>query len=85
MCIRDSPEGLKTIDPYLEKLDLPVHIFWGDQDAFLMADNAERLHKRLPKSALTIFENCGHFCYQDKHQEFAKLVQKWVDEGYKMA
>ena len=31
--------GLKTIDPHLESLQLPVHIFWGDTDAFLGADN----------------------------------------------
>jgi pimeloyl-ACP methyl ester carboxylesterase len=76
------PEGSKGIDPHLDTLDVPVHVFWGDQDAFLTTDNAERLHKRLPKSALTIFENCGHFCYQDKGQEFTQLVQNWITGGY---
>ena len=76
------PEGSNAIDPHLDTLDVPVHIFWGDQDAFLTTDNAERLHERLPKSALTIFENCGHFCYQDKDQEFTQLVQNWITGGY---
>ena len=78
------PEGLKDIDPHLETLDVPVHVFWGDQDAFLTTDNAARLHKRLPKSALTIFERCGHFCYQDKEVEFTELVRTWVNNGYKL-
>jgi pimeloyl-ACP methyl ester carboxylesterase len=78
------PEGSKAIDPHLDTLDVPVHVFWGDQDAFLTTDNAERLHKRLPKSALTIFENCGHFCYQDKDQEFTQLVQNWITGGYRL-
>lgn len=34
------PEGLSAIDPHLETLDVPVHVFWGDQDAFLTTDNA---------------------------------------------
>ena len=79
------PEGLKEIDLHLENLNLPVHVFWGDQDAFLTTDNAARLHKRLPKSALTIFERCGHFCYQDKEVEFTELVRTWVNNGHKLA
>jgi len=78
------PEGLKDIDPYLETLNVPVHVFWGDQDAFLTTDNAARLYKRLPKSALTIFERCGHFCYQDKAVEFTELVRTWVNNGHKL-
>jgi pimeloyl-ACP methyl ester carboxylesterase len=78
------PEGLKDIDPHLETLNVPVHVFWGDQDAFLTTDNAARLHKRLPKSALTIFERCGHFCYQDKGVEFTELVRTWVNNGHKL-
>ena len=76
------PEGLKDIDPHLEILNVPVQVFWGDQDAFLTADNAVRLHKRLPKSALTIFKRCGHFCYQDKEVEFTELVRTWVNNGH---
>jgi pimeloyl-ACP methyl ester carboxylesterase len=78
------PEGLKDIDPHLETLNVPVHVFWGDQDAFLTTDNAARLHKRLPKSALTIFERCGHFCYQDKGVEFTELVRTWLNNGHKL-
>ena len=78
------PEGLKDIDPHLETLNVPVHVFWGDHDAFLMKDNAVRLHERLPKSALTIFEGSGHFCYQDKATEFTELVGTWVENAHKL-
>lgn len=78
------PAGLKEIDPHLETLDLPVQIFWGDQDAFLTTKNAEQLHARLPKSALTVFERCGHFCYQDKSEDFTQLVRKWISGGHQL-
>ncbi|MDG1497899.1 MAG: alpha/beta hydrolase, partial [Amylibacter sp.] len=68
----------------LKDINVPVHILWGDQDAFLEADNAVRLHKRLPKSYLTIFEDCGHFFYQDKSSEFTQLLQSWIKGGYKL-
>lgn len=77
------PEGLKTIDPHLESLALPVHIFWGDTDAFLGADNARLLARRLPHSCATVFENCGHFCYQDRTSEFTALLSEWVNTGYR--
>lgn len=72
------PEGCKDIDPHLGTLNVPVQVFWGEHDAFLKANNAERLHARLPKSALKIFKNCGHFCYQDNRAEFTELVRSWI-------
>jgi len=77
------PQSIATVDPYLDSLDLPVQIFWGDQDIFLLRDNASRLHHRLRRSQLCVFENCGHFCYQDKAEEFAELILGWVNGGYR--
>jgi len=76
------PENLATIDPHLAELDLPVKIFWGDLDQFLLLDTAHRLRDRLKRSELQIFERCGHYSYQDRHQEFAKMVIDWVSGGY---
>jgi pimeloyl-ACP methyl ester carboxylesterase len=79
------PEGCKDIDPHLATLDLPVHVLWGEQDAFLKSDNAGELHARLPKSALTIFKNSGHFFYQDKNAEFTELLRSWINGGYDLS
>ena len=78
------PQGCKDIEPHLATLTIPVHVFWGEQDAFLKAENAERLHERLPNSALTIFKHCGHFCYQDKGAEFTELLTSWINGGYEL-
>ncbi len=77
------PENLATTDPYLDGLELPVQLFWGDMDVFLLPDNARRLQERLPHSQLKIFEHCGHFSYQDKADEFAEMVLAWVGGGYR--
>lgn len=77
------PDNLATVDPHLEKLELPVQIFWGELDVFLTTDNAERLHQRLKHSKLNVFENCGHFSYQDQPDAFAEMVVAWVEGGYK--
>jgi pimeloyl-ACP methyl ester carboxylesterase len=72
------PENLATVDPHLANLDLPVKVFWGDLDQFLVVDNAYRLNQRLKRSELQVLENCGHFSYQDKADEFAELILTWV-------
>jgi pimeloyl-ACP methyl ester carboxylesterase len=77
------PENLATVDPHLAALDLPVQLFWGDLDVFLLLDNAHRLHERLPRSQLRVFERCGHFSYQDQPEEFAKMILEWVGGGYR--
>lgn len=76
-------EGLSTIDPYIEKIERPVLIFWGKDDKLLLPENAKSLDKKLKYSQLNIFDNCGHFTYQDKHEEFVELTNSWIDKDYK--
>ena len=77
---KQYPEGRKALTDNIESLDLPVQVFWGDEDAILKVDNAHLLHSKLPHSALHVFESCGHFSYQDQSSAFATLIQDWVLE-----
>ncbi len=72
------PEGCKHLTENIDSLNVPVQVFWADEDAFLGVDNARLLHSKLPDSAVHIFENCGHFCYQDKSGEFADMIANWI-------
>ena len=76
------PESLASVDPKLAEIDKPVLVFWGAQDQLLLVDNAHRLSQRLKRSKLHVFEHCGHFSYQDQHQQFADVVTEWVTGGY---
>ena len=77
------PESLATVDPLLEEISLPTKVFWGDEDAILYPDNGERIVERMPNAQLHIFKDCGHFCYQDRYEEFRDMVIAWVDEHEK--
>ena len=79
---RTYPQNLATIDPHLSDLDLPVQLFWGDLDQFLLLDTARRAQERLKHSRLRIFDNCGHFSYQDRQDDFARMVVDWVGGEY---
>ena len=75
---KQYPEGCKDLTDNIASLDVPVQVFWADQDAFLGVENAQLLHSKLPDSKMHIFENCGHFCYQDKNGEFADMIEDWI-------
>ncbi|WP_171178193.1 alpha/beta fold hydrolase [Ruegeria sp. HKCCD8929] len=79
---KQYPEGCADLTANIEKLKVPVQVFWADEDAFLNVENAHHLHKHLPDSSLHIFKNCGHFCYQDKSSEFAQMMRNWIAGGY---
>ena len=84
--IGTEPPDVVILDlglPDIDGLQVPVQVFWGDQDAFLGSENARLLHQRLPHSRLTIFENCGHFCYQDKVEDFTQMLREWIQGGYR--
>jgi pimeloyl-ACP methyl ester carboxylesterase len=77
------PQSLATIDPKLANINKPVLIFWGEQDQLLLVDNAHRLSQGLKRSRLHVLRNCGHFSYQDQHEEFGRMMIDWISAGYK--
>jgi pimeloyl-ACP methyl ester carboxylesterase len=77
------PDSLATVDPHLAEIDLPVKIYWGQLDQLLFVDNGQHLHERMKRSDLTVLPDCGHFSYQDKADEFAKMVLDWVGGGFR--
>jgi pimeloyl-ACP methyl ester carboxylesterase len=76
------PQSLALLSPQLENLEVPVQIFWGDLDQFLLAENAGELGQVLRRSQVKVFENCGHYSYQDQAIEFAEMVKTWIMSGY---
>ena len=80
---RAYPDIIGSIQPRLTEIEMPVQIFWGDLDQLLLLETGNRVHQLLPNSKLTVFENCGHFSYQDKSSEFASMISSWVTHDHK--
>lgn len=54
-------DGLKKFSPRYSEISVPVSIVAGDSDLIVSEkDNAERLHKALPKSHLIVLPKTGH-------------------------
>ena len=75
---RAYPEIIGSILPRLSEIEIHIQIFWGDLDQLLLVETANKIHELLPNSKLNVFENCGHFSYQDKSNEFASMIADWV-------
>ena len=74
--------GLVGIEPRLAELEIPALVLWGEDDAFLPAELAERLGEALPRAAVALLPGCGHFLLEDAPETVAPLVFQWLRSQY---
>ncbi len=55
---------------------MPLCIIWGEQDAWLPLDTANKLYERIPNSRLLTVPDCGH----NPHEECPERVNPFVVE-----
>jgi haloalkane dehalogenase len=61
-------EKLEPYEGRLAELGLPTQILWGAGDRFATVKMAERFHDEIPGSELAVFEDAGHFIWEDEPQ-----------------
>lgn len=67
-------EKLEPYEGRLGALALPTLIVWGSQDRFAGVKMAHRFHEEIPGSELIVFEDCGHFVWEDKPVQSAEAL-----------
>ena len=77
---RSYPVELPVLAGLLPRIQVPVQIIAGANDAVVPLVNAEFLYQRLPRSRLDIID-AGHFAWEDAANEYAALIASWWDEG----
>jgi pimeloyl-ACP methyl ester carboxylesterase len=75
-------EGLTHLEPRFAGLEIPVFILWGEDDTFVLPENAERLADVLPWSSVALLPGCGHFLLEDAADTIAPLIFRWVQRQY---
>ena len=77
------PQSMKPVFSQIVKSDLsdfaknivaPTLLIWGTEDRDTPMYMAKKLNKLISDSAIIKFENCGHFCYLQKPNDFAEIV-----------
>jgi pimeloyl-ACP methyl ester carboxylesterase len=74
--------GLVDIEPHLAQLEIPAFVLWGEDDAFLPAELAERLGDALPWSSVALLPGCGHFLLEDAPETIGPLIVQWLRTRY---
>ncbi|GAB2487769.1 alpha/beta fold hydrolase [Jatrophihabitans fulvus] len=59
-------------------LDIPTHIVWGEDDTWIPADRAHRLHAAIPGSTLTLIPDAGHLIHLDQPVALGVELRRWL-------
>jgi pimeloyl-ACP methyl ester carboxylesterase len=59
---------------------MPTLIVWGARDPMIPAEHGRRAHEAMPGSRLAIFEEAGHFPFNDDPVRFADVLASFVAE-----
>lgn len=68
-------ENTDELQDRLRLIDIPIHVIWGAQDAWLGVDYAERLVAALPDHArLSVIDGAGHMVPEDQPGKLLGLL-----------
>lgn len=81
-----SPQMRKTfsrvvsqdLSPYLEKVQAPTLLFWGEQDTAAPLWVAQAMEKRMPDAGLVAMPGVGHFAYLDRYADFRAVLDNFI-------
>jgi 2-hydroxymuconate-semialdehyde hydrolase len=74
--------GLAGREDDLGTLEIPVLIFWGEDDPFYPRSLAERLNETIPTSTLGLLPGCGHFLVEDAIETIGPMIYEYLRARY---
>jgi len=72
-------EKFARYDGRLAALDVPVLLVWGGADAFAPVAGAHRFARELPDTQLVVFDDAGHFVWEDEPGRCAAAVTAFLE------
>jgi pimeloyl-ACP methyl ester carboxylesterase len=70
---------LRDNEELLAKLTVPVHIVWGEQDAWIPVERAHRLHALIGHSTLRTVPDGNHLIHFDAPERLMYEMTSWLD------
>jgi len=86
--LRNAPPGERVVRGRLpaaielEGLEIPALVLWGEDDAFLPAELAERLGDALLMATVALLPGCGHLVTEDAPETVVPLVFQYLRSRY---
>jgi pimeloyl-ACP methyl ester carboxylesterase len=75
--VQAYPEQLPILGTLLSGIHTPVRVVQGSEDQVVPAVNATYLRDRLPDSKVDFIPGAGHFCWEERPDDYAALVIDW--------
>ncbi len=75
-----DPNVVRSWAPSLAKIEAPVSLIWGREDAVLIPDMAAQAQAHIPRSTAVIIEGAGHSPHGEKPGEVARLIRDFARE-----
>jgi pimeloyl-ACP methyl ester carboxylesterase len=60
--------------------EVPTLLLWGARDPMIPVAHAHAAHAAMPGSRLEVFEDAGHFPFQDDPERFAAVLSEFIAE-----
>ena len=74
---------VSTVNEHLDgkfpSIKQEILLIWGKADRSTPLEQAKRMDKLLPSSALVIMEDAGHYAFIDKPAQFASIVKAYLE------
>jgi pimeloyl-ACP methyl ester carboxylesterase len=75
--VQHYPDQLPQLAELLPGITTPVRVIAGEHDEVVPAENAHFLVDRIPDSRQDFIKDAGHFVWEEKPREYARLVADW--------
>lgn len=73
-------DQLPQLADLLAGISTPVRVVQGSDDQVVPPVNAEFLAARLPHGRVDLIAGAGHFCWEERPDEYASLVTSWWEQ-----
>ena len=69
------------LEPLLGRITVPTLIVWGEDDGWIAPAVAERLHRAIAGSRVSLIPDAGHFCTEDAPEAVAQALSGFFRSG----
>jgi len=83
--LRSWNKDVETLRGLIPQIKIPALLIWGTRDTAVDPRSAEILHQHLPKSELKWIEGAGHFVFEERPEEFNRLIVEFLNKTEAMA
>jgi len=76
----DSIVNNYNVEDKIESINIPTLILTGDKDIFVLPEESEKMHEKIPNSKLVKFSpNIGHMINYEATEDYIKVLEEFLE------